>query len=75
MSIHPCLACLMVLLKYVPKKVGIEQIEKLQKVNFWCQKLIFKFWFKKVVKNTWLKEQFLLVEKVFLLIKIQSRKT
>ena len=55
------------------KKVGLEQIEKWQKSIFKYQKLIFKFCLKNLLKNTWPKEQFLLAQNVFLLVKIQSR--
>ena len=55
--------------------VGLEQIEKWQKSIFEYQKLIFKFCLKNLMKNTWPKEQFLLAQNVFLLVKIQSRET
>ena len=57
------------------KKVGLGQIEKWQKSIFKNEKLIFKFCLKNLLKNTWPKEQFLLTQNVFLLVKNQSRET
>ena len=53
-------------------KVGLEEIEKSQKSIFQYEILNFKVWFKNLVKNTWPKEQFLLEQKDYLLVKNQT---